>query len=61
MFEAEESGYSTKIVLLTDDGYTGPEISMVTNYYDHKIRKWIHRYTEKVLMEYHSKSININQ
>ncbi len=37
MFETEEPGYSTKIVLFTDEECTGPEISMVTNYYDRKI------------------------
>jgi len=50
MFETEESGYSAKIVLFTDEECIGPEISMVTNYYDRKIEV-VHRYSEKVLME----------
>ena len=34
--------YRAKIVLLTREGYTVPEIREMTNIYDKTIRKWIH-------------------
>jgi transposase len=38
--------YRAKIVLLTGEGYTVPEIREMTNTYDKTIRKWIHRFND---------------
>ena len=42
-----ESGYRAKMILLRDEGYTGPYIRKITNHHDNNIRKWIHRFNEK--------------
>ncbi len=42
MFDDEESGYRSKIILFKDSGYTVPEIRRATNHHDRSIRKWIH-------------------
>jgi transposase len=47
MLEDTKSGYSAKIILLKDEGYTVPQIRKITNYHDNNIRKWVHRFNEK--------------
>lgn len=42
-----ESGYRAKMILLRDQGYTVPEIRMITNHHDNNIRKWICKFNEK--------------
>ena len=61
MLEDAKSGYRAKIILLKDEGYTVPEIRMATNHHDINIRKWIHRFNEKVLKELYPENIYTNQ
>jgi transposase len=61
MLEDEESGYRAKIILLKDEGYTVPQIRMMTNHHDHNIRKWIHRFNEKGIDGIISKKHNHKQ
>ena len=61
MLEDEESGYRAKIILFKDEGYTVPQIRMMTNHHDHNIRKWIHRFNEKGIDGIISKKHNHKQ
>ena len=62
MLEDEESGYRAKIILLKDEGYTVPQIRMMTNHHDHNIRKWIqHTFNEKGIDGIISKKHNHKQ
>jgi transposase len=61
MLEDKESEYIAKIILLQDDGYTVPEIRMMTNHHDHNIRKWIHRFDKKGIDGIISKKHNHKQ
>ena len=61
MLEDKESDYRAKIILLKDEGYTIPQIRMMTNHHDHNIRKWIHRFNEKGIDGIISKKHNREQ
>src|SRR6476661_4534495 len=61
MLEDTESGYRVKIILLKDEGYTGPEIRKATNHHDNNIRKWIHHFNEKGIDDIASKKHNHKQ
>jgi transposase len=58
MFEDTKVGYRAKIILLKDEGYTVPQIRKITNYHDHNIRKWIHRFNQQEIDEIISKKHN---
>jgi len=47
ILEDEKIGYRAKIILLSNEGYTVPEIRMMTNRHDNNIRKWIHRFNDE--------------
>jgi transposase len=47
LMEEEEVGARAKMILLSSEGYTVPEIRERTNTHDGTIRKWIHRFNDK--------------
>jgi transposase len=47
LMEDEEVGLRAKMILLSSEGYTVPEIRERTNTHDGTIRKWIHRFNKK--------------
>ena len=60
MLEDTESGYRVKIILLKDEGYTGPEIRIATNHHDNNIRNEYIALMKKELMIWHQKSTITN-
>ena len=46
LMDDEKIGYRAKIILLSSEGYTVPEIREMTNRHDGNIRKWIHRFND---------------
>ena len=61
MLEDAKSGYRAKIILLKYEGYTVPQIRMMTNHHDQNIRKWIYRFNERGIDETISKKHNHKQ
>lgn len=55
LLEDEKIGYRAKIILLSNEGYTVPEIREMTNHHDVNIRKWIHRFNENGIVEIKTK------
>ena len=60
MLEDTESGYRVKIILLKDEGYTGPEIRIATNHHDNNIRNEYIDSMKKGLMVSYQRSTIIN-
>jgi len=58
MLEDTESGYRVKIILLKDEGYTGPEIRIATNHHDNNIRnEYIDSMKKGLMVSYQSSTI----
>jgi transposase len=47
LMEDDKIGIHARMILLSSEGYTVPEIMQQTNIHDGTIRKWIHRFNDQ--------------
>jgi len=47
LIEDKKIGYRAKIIILSYEGYTPPQIEKAINMHVRNVRKWIHRFNEK--------------